>query len=222
MKGIFHIHTHYSYDSFTSPKSIVLHAAKLNMDLLVITDHDTLKGSIAAREIADLLKLKIEIPVAGEFFTDVGDIIVANVPENFMPSFSHKELCKRAKEQGGITILPHPFDGHDLEKIRFDLIDSIEVYNSRSKPENNAKAEELAKTLGKPILFGSDAHFLKDMTNSIFEFTGTFPYFKSINPLPPVNTPHSRKALSQVIKGIKKRDLKIILKNIKEFLIHSS
>ena len=212
MKGVFHLHTHHSFDCLTSPKKIVLNAVKNGLDLVVITDHDTLQGSIEARKMVQKLKLAIEIPIGGEFTTDIGDVIVINVADTFTPHFSHVKLCTQAKEQGGITILPHPYDGHTLENIHFDLIDGIEVYNSRSSETHNAKAEALALKLGKPYLYGADAHFLQDMMNCCFEGS----LMHSAKPLMKKTTPPYRLALSQMIKGIKQRDGMLFLRSAKK------
>lgn len=213
MKGAFHLHTSYSYDCLTSPKSIVKKALSAGLDAIVIADHDTLQGSIAAKKIADSLGLKIEVPIAGEFLTDIGDVIVMDVPENFIPSFDHRELSARAKKQGGYTVLPHPYDAHALDRIAFDLIDCIEIFNSRSSPENDRKAKELAERLNKPILYGADAHFLTDMLNASFEYEGSLSLPSFITPIQLIKTQGHRKALSQSIKGLKQRDLKLFLRS---------
>ncbi|CRX38761.1 PHP domain-containing protein [Estrella lausannensis] len=206
MRGIFHLHTRHSFDSMTSPAKIVDVAIKNKLDLLLIADHDTLAGSIEAKEIAREKNPNLQVPIAGEFFTDVGDIIVADVPVDFAPSFDHKDLCKRAKKAGGFTVLPHPLDGHHLEKIDFTCIDCIEIFNSRSRPEHDVLSKELAQRHQKPVIYGADAHFSQDLLNCLFEWEGPLLSPSFMKPIRLVKTPSYRKSLSQAIKGIKQKD----------------
>lgn len=214
MKGIFHLHTHHSYDSLTRPGKIVDVALENGIDFALISDHDTLIGSIEAREIALKRGAKLHIPVAGEFLTDIGDVIVAEVPPDFAPSFDHRDLCLRAKESGGYTILPHPFDGHHLDRIDFTLIDCVEIFNSRSRPENDALSQELALKLNKPVIYGADAHFSFDILNCPFEWEGALLSPRTLKPIRLAKTPPYRKSLSQAVKGFKQKDPALIIRSL--------
>lgn len=214
MRGIFHLHTRHSFDSMTKPAKIIDIAIRNKVDFVLIADHDTLAGSIEAKEIAAGQGANIQIPVAGEFFTDVGDIIVADVPEDFAPSFDHKDLCRRAKAAGGFTVLPHPLDGHYLERTDFSLIDCIEIFNSRSKPENDLLAHKLAVKHQKPMIYGADAHFSADLLNCLFEWEGPLLAPSMMKPLRLIKTPPYRKHLSQAVKGVKQKDPALFIRSL--------
>lgn len=218
-KAACHIHTHHSYDSMTSPQTIVETAVKNQIDYLLICDHDSWEGSIKAWEYARKKEYPITIPLAAEVFTDIGDIIVVGCTKTFPLVKNHKELYKAVKEFGGYTILPHPFDGHSLERLDFNCVDVIEVFNSRSQPEKNRKAVELAKTFQKPHIYGSDAHFQRHFSNAIFMFEGTPPYFRNACPMELTYTSQKEKKLTQVIKGLKKRDLLLFLRSLKSWFL---
>lgn len=47
-----HIHSCYSGDARSSPKSIINQARKIKLDIIAISDHDTIKGSRIASEIS--------------------------------------------------------------------------------------------------------------------------------------------------------------------------
>lgn len=214
MRGIFHLHTNHSYDSMTSPAKIVDVAIKNRLDFLLIADHDTLAGSLEAKEIAAERCPSLQVPIAGEFFTDVGDIIVADVPEDFASSFDHKDLCRRAKEAGGFTVLPHPLDAHYLERIDFNCIDCIEIFNSHSKPKHDELSKELALRHNKPVIYGADAHFSADLLNCLFEWEGFLLAPTQMKPVRLVKTPPYRQSLSQAIKGIKQKDPALFLRSL--------
>ena len=52
MKAIFHLHSKYSFDCLTAPQKLVDLAIKNGIDILCITDHDTLKGAQEAHSYA--------------------------------------------------------------------------------------------------------------------------------------------------------------------------
>ena len=73
------------------------------------------------------------------------------------------------KGQGGLVYLEHPYDtgrrnlGEETIERIGDQIDIVEVFNGRSKPDVNRRAEELRSTLGVPGGAGSDAHTLREI-----------------------------------------------------------
>ena len=113
------------------------------------------------------------------------------------------------KDQGGKTILNHPFKHHDLDKIDFSKIDFIEGYNGRLNKELNDQALELSNKYNKPILAGSDAHIYNEIGNcrTIFEEE----IFQK-----PVNweynqTSYFNIALSQYVKAFKRKNIKLFV-----------
>lgn len=218
-KAACHIHTCYSYDSLTSPKAIVEAAMKQQVDYLLISDHDTWDGSVAAWEYARKKEYPITIPFAVEVCTEIGDVIAVGGNKKFPIIKNHKELYAAVKEVGGYTILPHPYDGHALGRVDFSCIDVIEVFNSRSQPDKNLKSADLAKTFQKPHIYGSDAHFLRHLQNVIFLYEGTPPYFHNACPMQLLYTSQKEKKLTQAIKGIKTMNPMLFMRSMKSFLL---
>src|SRR5207253_3860071 len=79
------------------------------------------------------------------------------------------------KGQDGLVYLEHPYDTgrrnlreKAIERIA-QQIDIVEVYNGRSQPELNRRAEELRSTLGVPAGAGSDAHTLAEIGSVYIE-----------------------------------------------------
>lgn len=219
-KAISHVHTHHSFDCRVSPRKIVEKAVKMGIDYLLITDHDSLAGSIEAAAYAKERGYSIRIPVAAEYSTNVGDIIVAYVPPDFERVKDHAALCLNAKACGGVTILPHPFKGHQLEKIDFSLIDCVEIYNSRCSASENLQAQALAANLEKPVVYGSDAHTLADLDNAVFAYEGPTPFNEQTVPLRLLSTSKLNKEYSRMILGVKLRKPKEVLRAIKRSLIY--
>ncbi|MDI6839583.1 MAG: PHP domain-containing protein [bacterium] len=157
MIGTFHIHTSYSFDANIPPARIVGHIQKLGLDFAAITDHGTIKGALEANKIG-----KVNIIVGAEYYTDEGDIIGLFL-KNEVISKSSKKVIQEIKNQGGLVVLPHPYREHKLDNELIEAVDIIEVYNSRCTNGENRMAMALAKEYNKPVIVGSDAHFLREI-----------------------------------------------------------
>lgn len=209
--GAAHIHTLYSFDSLSRIEKIVEEAKRLNLSFLLIADHDSWEGSIKAREYAQQKGYEIEIPIAAEFYTDIGDLIIAGIKTPFPKIFDHKKLCEEAKKQGGWSILVHPYDRHNLEKTDRALIDIVEIYNARTTQEKNARAQQLAKDWNKPIIYGADAHSVSHIKHALFSYTPGPLFPLEVEPLSLEQTSIFQKHKSQMVKAYKTKDIKLAL-----------
>jgi hypothetical protein len=139
---------------------------------LIVTDHNTIQGSIDVRTNgADLLPI---IPVAAEYQSEKGDIIGLFLKEEVRSRVS-SEIIQQIHAQGGIVVLPHPFKGHQLDDGLLSGADVIETYNSRCTETDNAKAAELAIRWNRPVLAGADAHASPELVAAINEFEAAAP-----------------------------------------------
>ena len=202
----FHTHTYFSYDSLMRPEKILGIAQKKGLTHIVINDHNTINGGLECKKIEKNYKLNVII--GSEIKTDIGDVTGIFLKEEIKQG-PYLEVIEQIKNQGGLSILNHPFVGHNLSGLNFSVFDFIEGYNGRCNEEQNRKAIELAKSNNKPILAGSDAHTYSEVGNSYSEF-------ESIDTLlNPVNHVYHKshnfyKVYSQLIKGYKKKDLSLI------------
>jgi len=151
-----HIHSKYSYDSLLQPGKIIKVAKKRDLDIIAITDHDTIRGGIETQKMNH--DKDFHVIIGCEINTEVGDIIGLNLNQE-IKSRNSIEVIEEIKDQGGYVILPHPFRGHKLNEYIISHSDAIEVFNSRSSIEENDQALSLAKKYNKGFSAGSDAHF---------------------------------------------------------------
>lgn len=197
LRADFHIHSKYSYDSIMEPLKIMKICRKLGFDVISITDHNTIKGSINAKKYEK--KIGVKVFIGEEVKTDLGDIIGLNLNEE-IKSRSFFEVIEEIKDQGGISIFPHPFRGHkDIEMIS-DKVDLIEAFNSRSNIYENQKSLDLALKFNKPPVAGSDAHVYSEIGNSIMDFNKIFDHHKYIQY---TYSKNYQKVMSYIIKDIK-------------------
>lgn len=168
MKYDLHIHSKYSSDGIIEPKRIVKIAAKRGLNGIAITDHNTIKGGLEAKkyETEDF-----KVIVGSEISTERGEIIGLFLDEE-VKSKDVQGVISEIKEQNGIIIIPHPFDG--LRHSAFHpkdgdakFIDCIEGFNSRCVfQKHNTKAVKFAMKHNLAITAGSDAHFANEIENA--------------------------------------------------------
>lgn len=157
-----HIHSCYSADSNTKIEDILKVASIKGLDIIAISDHNTVEGSKMA------LKLSCDVLVIPsiEISTRDGHIVGFGCTELIEKGLSPSETIDKIHDQGGIAIVPHPycFYRHGLiskndEKLNYD---AIEVKNARFiLGYSNWKASKLSKKDNLPGLGASDAHYHK-------------------------------------------------------------
>jgi predicted metal-dependent phosphoesterase TrpH len=123
----------------------------------MLTDHDTIEGSLALRREVERQSVTLEVPIAAEYKTSHGDVIAAFI-EREIESRDLADFVAEVREQGGFLLLPHPYDNHrDVETLAQSM-DLIEVFNARASVEHNAASLELARHTGKRAYWAPDAH----------------------------------------------------------------
>ncbi len=184
LKADLHIHTKYSPDSSVSPKSLVARCAKLGINCIAVTDHDTILGSQAVAKIAPF-----RVIIGSEIKSADGEIIGLFLKEDVPPRLSALETARRIKQQGGLVSLPHPFDRFRRHVITpkgleeaLPYADMLEGFNARNlAQEDNRKALELAGKRGLPAIGVTDCHSILEIGRAYTEipdFDGTPDGFK--------------------------------------------
>ncbi len=165
-KADFHIHSIYSKDSLLRIRFILKKMKSLGFDTVAISDHNSIKGGIIGKKLGK--KFDVKVLVGQEIKTPEGEIIVLNVERDLRGGIF--EIIEKAKEEGGITILPHPFDPirrnsvlskSGLKKTLkiVKRVDAIECLNSRCMLNIfNKKAKYYAHLFKKACVGGSDSH----------------------------------------------------------------
>ncbi len=155
-----HIHSQYSGDGIGAPKEIIKVLQKRGLQGMAITDHNTIKGSIKALEIAP--KDFIVIPGV-EISTLDGHIVALGVKKNIERELPIEETVEKIIDLGGIPLVVHLFRNmsgikkNNLKKIHKKLT-TIEVFNSCSVPKSNLKSAKVAKEFNLGGTGGSDSH----------------------------------------------------------------
>ncbi|WP_424359314.1 PHP domain-containing protein [Methanocella sp. MCL-LM] len=168
LKYDLHSHSRYSKDGIMDVRDLLKIAKKRGLDGIAITDHDTIRGGMEA------VKLKpegIDVICGCEVNTDRGDVIGLFLTEE-IKAREHTAVIEEIKAQGGVAIVPHPFDSMRgsafwLKECDAPLIDGVEVINARCVFNRyNDAADTYSDTYGKAKTGGSDAHFGAEIGNA--------------------------------------------------------
>ena len=97
----------------------------------------------------------------------VNDYLIYGVEEDWLAAqkdlllLGEKKMSERVHSQGYLVYQAHPYRPF-IEVCNPEYIDGIEVFNGHTSLENNIKALEWSELIDKPMISGSDTHFIND------------------------------------------------------------
>jgi predicted metal-dependent phosphoesterase TrpH len=166
-----HMHTHYS-DGTGSIEEVLEHAQNATpLDVIAITDHDTITGALRARDLVARSDYRFELVVGEEISTREGHMLALFIEKRIPPDLSIERSIDLVHEQGGLAIVAHPFNRvfrYSVQKSVMDRLlrqpdlhpDGIETLNgSFAGIGSSQTAMRLARAVYHwPEIGGSDAH----------------------------------------------------------------
>jgi hypothetical protein len=147
MKGDLHIHSRHSKDSSNNPVSKILALGKsAGIDYLLISDHDNhVKGDVAHNTWADpeYRSDSILLLYGAEWTTDRGHGTAFSAkPYDHQKLYDVRDqrdaVIGRVKKELGIHLSANHPSGKDHFGFSYDMVDSVEVWNSAVWPRNEA------------------------------------------------------------------------------------
>ncbi len=163
-----HVHTTHS-DGVDRPDAMVEHAlGSCDLDLVAITDHDTIGGALLAAQYAASRGWADRVVMGEEVSAREGHVLGLFLSSLVTPGLSAAETIEKIRAQGGLAIAAHPYwrclqaRPMGVGSLIGDLpFDAVEVANGGLLPEMwfaNRKAEAACRRLGVAAVGGSDAH----------------------------------------------------------------
>lgn len=180
-----HMHTNAS-DGWPTPQELVDYARATRLDVIAVTDHDTIDGALRAREHASR-RVQLEVVVGEEVSSRNGHIVGLFLEKRIRPGMSAAATVDAIHEQGGLAIAVHPFwrarrrnpahTVHGVGWLAAELeFDAIEVENATPGfYVLNQMARRLGDSLGCAEVGSSDAHILDAVGRAYTEFPGRTP-----------------------------------------------
>ncbi len=169
-----HAHTWQSGDCPVSPERLVHAAKRRGLAGIAITNHGVFDGHAAAQTAGGP---DFHVIPGEEVYSSGGEIIGLFLHDEIPNGLSPEETCRAIRAQGGIAVVPHPYDRYRkgaLGEAALDrlvaahLIDAVEVFNGRMvAPQDNHTARRYAMAHHLPMTVGSDGH-------STWEYGGSY------------------------------------------------
>jgi predicted metal-dependent phosphoesterase TrpH len=179
------MHTNFS-DGWPTPFELVEHVRRIGLDVIAVTDHDTIEGALRASEHA-AAGTKLQVIVGEEVSSRDGHIVGLFLERRVRPGMSAAATVHAIHDQGGLAVAVHPFwrtqrrtrsgPVHGVGWLAAELpFDAIEVENATPGFYFfNQLARRLNMGLGCSELGGSDAHILDAVGRAFTQFPGKTP-----------------------------------------------
>ena len=176
-----HIHSIYSGDATTTVRAILKQSVDVGLDIIAITDHDDMRGSQEAQELAP--KYGIEVVPGAEVSTSDGHLVALFVKILPPAGMSLIDTLLHIGRQGGVAIAPHPFNrlpnSLSMEAVLGALtnprakgaLKGIETHNMGTQNFDKI-AQKLSIYLPLAKIASSDAHIFWAIGAGRTEFPG--------------------------------------------------
>ena len=185
-KADLHMHTSFSDGMGSAREMLDWVEAHTDLDVVAITDHDSIAGAMAARDVWSRGNYRFDFVPGVEVTTIEGHLLALFVDEP-LPNLCRVEVAIEAvRKQGGICIAAHPMNpltrslaAKELRRLAKSTdgthLDGIEVANcSPGSRWGRKKAVALNNAeLGLAKVGGSDAHFPEFAGGAYTTFEGT-------------------------------------------------
>ncbi len=186
--GMADLHIHSSFSDGISSVEEILEFVEhhTDLDVIAVTDHDTIEGGFIARELAAQRNYRFQVIVGSEVTTTQGHLLTLFV-ENPVPSWrSLANTMEAVRAQGGISVVPHPMSWltpsigqTSLDKVHHQTngepkFDALETSNPTVAAKvSRVRVRKLNHRLYRlPETGGSDAHLASWVGQSLTLFEG--------------------------------------------------
>ncbi len=181
-----HMHTTES-DGWPSPYELVDYARATRLNVIAVTDHDTIEGALRAADYVAGSSSRLDVVVGEEVSSRDGHIVALFIERRIRPGMSAAATVHAIHDQGGLAVAVHPFwrtqrrtrSGrvHGVGWLAAELpFDAIEVENATPGfYVFNQLARRMNMDLGAAEVGGSDAHILDAVGRAFTEFPGKTP-----------------------------------------------
>lgn len=182
-----HMHTDAS-DGAPTPSELLQHVQdETDLDVIAITDHDTMKGALAARQLHEAGNYRFDLILGQEVTSTSGHILGLFLTKPIPQERTAAETVRLIHEQGGLAIAAHPLlelkyidpdmltaDGVGVDVLMTESFDAVEIINGAPA---TGKVNARAQLLNRSILFhaevgSSDAHILDAIGKAYTLFPG--------------------------------------------------
>jgi predicted metal-dependent phosphoesterase TrpH len=163
------MHTNFSDGTGSVEEVLDFAQRRTRLDVIAVTDHDTVEGALEARAIATRERYPLEVIVGSEVTTARGVHMLALWVEERLPMFrSAAHTVEEIARRGGVALAPHPLSAltpsmgrRMIEGLLAAGVPLVGVETINPSPAGRPRQRLLAlnKRWGLAEFGGSDAHF---------------------------------------------------------------
>ena len=179
-----HIHTIHSYDGTATVPAVLKHVADhTDLDVIAITDHDSLAGLQEGLTLAP--RYGLEVIPGCEVTTSEGHLLALFIDRPIQAGLSYLQTIRQVKAQGGICVAAHP-TARAVHSVTFEILQEtlrqpdaqgvlvgVEAFNAGLVyTRGNANVAKMSRALPIAQVGNSDAHILKMIGHGASEFPG--------------------------------------------------
>ena len=178
LRADFHSHSNYSRDSVIRPDAFVDTCVRKGVTCIAVTDHNEIEGAfVIERLAAERAAGKLKVVIGEEVKTAEGEIIGLFLKDLVPRGMSPEETVDAIHEQGGLAVIPHPYDifrrsvltDDAIERVK-TKVDAIEGFNCRNiLGKHDKKARDKAAEVDKPTTLGTDSHSTWELGGALLE-----------------------------------------------------
>jgi len=119
-KADLHIHSCHSDGRPTIEQILDYVEERTDLDVIAITDHDTMDGAFEAEKLMRKKKYRFDLILGEEVSSKEGHILSLFLTKPIKSGMSAHDTIREVREQGGIAIAAHPF-----EHLRYRLANGL-------------------------------------------------------------------------------------------------
>lgn len=180
-----HIHSVYSWDGTSTVPAIIKYAAdRTKLNVIAITDHDEIDGSLEALQLAPAYG--VEVIPGCEISTSEGHLLAYYIHKKIPADLSLMDTLRLIGEQGGIAVAAHP-EAFGMKSLPFSAIRNallypetrqilvgVESFNSGIfYRKTNFLAGQFCRANPVAEVGNSDSHILNTIGDGMTRFPGS-------------------------------------------------
>lgn len=120
-----HMHTRYSDGVGTVEETLAYALWRTPLDVIAITDHDTIEGALRARDLARRERYPLDVIVGEEVSTREGHVLALFLQKRIPPGLSVERTIELAHAQGGLAVVAHPFNPVFRHSVQRSVMDRL-------------------------------------------------------------------------------------------------
>jgi predicted metal-dependent phosphoesterase TrpH len=120
-----HMHTTASDGLGTVEQVLAYVQHHTNLDVIAITDHDTIEGAVRARDLVAAGEYHFELAVGEEISTREGHLLALFLERPIPRGLSIERSIDLVHEQGGLAIVAHPFNRVFRHSVQRPVMDRL-------------------------------------------------------------------------------------------------